>query len=227
MGLNKQTGNMYPFVTHTWNPIRGKCPHDCLYCYMKVYPQPELHFAEKEMGTALGGGNFIFVGSSTDMWCEEVPSQWILDTLKHCREYANRYLFQSKNPARFLKFIGSFPPNTILGTTIETTAYQSPNYSKAPAPLGRAEAMIKLRVNGIPRMVSIEPIMDFDLKIMVELITLIRPEFISVGADSKGHNLPEPNRLKTKELLNSLEERTTVKIKDNLNRLLRQEMPAR
>jgi DNA repair photolyase len=35
MPLNPSKGNMYPFVTHTWNPIRGKCPHDCSYCYMK------------------------------------------------------------------------------------------------------------------------------------------------------------------------------------------------
>ena len=51
MGLNKQKGNMYAFVTHTWNPIRGKCPHDCSYCYMKVYPQSDLRFVEKEMET--------------------------------------------------------------------------------------------------------------------------------------------------------------------------------
>lgn len=27
MGLNKAKGNMYEFITHTWNPIKGKCPH--------------------------------------------------------------------------------------------------------------------------------------------------------------------------------------------------------
>src|SRR3990167_1900105 len=30
--LNKQKGNMYGFVTHTWNPIKGKCSHNCSYC---------------------------------------------------------------------------------------------------------------------------------------------------------------------------------------------------
>lgn len=30
--MNKQTGNMYEWVSHTWNPIKGKCPHDCNYC---------------------------------------------------------------------------------------------------------------------------------------------------------------------------------------------------
>jgi len=30
MTLNKQKGNMYGFVTHTWNVIKGKCPHTLL-----------------------------------------------------------------------------------------------------------------------------------------------------------------------------------------------------
>jgi len=100
MGLNKQKGNMYPFVTHTWNPIRGKCPHDCSYCYMKVYPQKELRFVESEMETNLGEGNFIFVGSSTDMWAVSVPDKWIDCSLNRCHLFVNRYLFQSKNPER-------------------------------------------------------------------------------------------------------------------------------
>ena len=51
MAMNKvkQGSNMYPWVTHTWNVIKGKCPHDCSYCYMKRFPQPELHFDEKEL----------------------------------------------------------------------------------------------------------------------------------------------------------------------------------
>lgn len=28
---------MYDFVTHTWNTIKGECPHDCSYCYMKKW----------------------------------------------------------------------------------------------------------------------------------------------------------------------------------------------
>ena len=75
MALNKQKGNMYAFVTHTWNAVKGKCPHDCEYCYMKEFPQGELKFDEKELKTDLGEGNFIFVGSSCDMFADAVPSQ--------------------------------------------------------------------------------------------------------------------------------------------------------
>lgn len=31
--MNKSKGNMYPWVTHTWNPIKGICPHQCSYLF--------------------------------------------------------------------------------------------------------------------------------------------------------------------------------------------------
>ena len=214
MGLNKQTGNMYAFVTHTWNPVRGKCPHDCSYCYMKVYPQGDFRFIEREMETNLGEGNFIFVGSSTDMWCPESCAEWITLTLGRTRHYNNRYLFQSKNPARFLFYSDFFPENTILGTTIETNFDYE--YSNAPSPEERLLAMEDIR---LPKMISIEPIMDFDSNVMIDWIKRIAPEFVSVGADSKGHKLPEPTPEKMQYLIARLREVTIVKIKDNLRRL--------
>ena len=55
MPLNKSTGNMYEFITLTWNTIKGECPHGCSYCYMKRWgKQPPLHFDEKELKTKLG-----------------------------------------------------------------------------------------------------------------------------------------------------------------------------
>ena len=78
MPLNKTKGNMYDFVTHTWNPIKGRCSHDCQYCYMKRWGElPDLHLDAREMKTDLGSGNYIFVGSSTDMFAEDVSWEWI------------------------------------------------------------------------------------------------------------------------------------------------------
>jgi len=36
MGLNESKGNMYEFVTHTWNAIKGECKHDCTYSDYQV-----------------------------------------------------------------------------------------------------------------------------------------------------------------------------------------------
>lgn len=208
---------MYPFVSHTWNPIKGKCPHDCSYCYMKIFPQRELHLDEKGLAENLGVNNFIFVGSSTDMWADIIHEVWISKVLAHCAEYPdNRYLFQSKNPARFLKFNFDFPA-LIFGTTIETDRHYVDIMGKAYSTYTRYQIMTGIN---LPKMVSIEPIMDFDLDTLVRWIARIKPEFVSIGADSKGHRLPEPPATKIQCLIGELQDITQVKIKDNLKRLL-------
>ena len=89
--IKESKGNMYEFVTHTWNPIKGKCSHGCTYCYMKKMCSrlntPRLDAAE--LTCYLECSNFIFVGSSIDMWAEDIPSHWIkmvLDYLDRCRK---------------------------------------------------------------------------------------------------------------------------------------------
>ena len=97
--LNQQKGNMYGFVSHTWNAVKGKCSHDCEYCYMKRFGHLKaVRLENKEFNDDLGQDNFIFVGSSTDMFAKDVPSEWISRTLSHLRLFDNGYLLQSKNP---------------------------------------------------------------------------------------------------------------------------------
>lgn len=107
--IREAKGNMYEFVSHTWNPIKGKCYHGCSYCYMdKLSPKRgEARLDAGELANAcLGSGNFIFVGSSIDMFAQDIPDSWIKTVLDYCDEY-NRYLFQSKNPARIIGVFGS------------------------------------------------------------------------------------------------------------------------
>jgi len=216
--LNKSKGNMYPWVTHTWNIIKGKCPHDCSYCYMKRFPQADLRYDVKELKTDLGSGNIIFVGSSCDAWASGVSDVWIKSMLLSCSQKPNnKYLFQSKNPTRFKDFATQFPPDFMLGCTIETNRDYS-YISKAPATYYRKVAM---QGYDLPKMVSIEPIMDFDLEHFPLWIEDIKPEFVSIGADSGNNHLPEPSPGKLKALIEALKGITEVKVKDNLDRLLR------
>ena len=217
MGLNKSRGQMYGFVTHTWNVIKGKCPHDCSYCYMKRFPQGELKFDEKELKTDLGEGNFIFVGSSCDMFADEIPSDWIVKTLEHCNKYPkNTYLLQTKNPKRFRDFKLCYPLNCILGVTIESNR-ETP--SEAPNTEERVKKMGGMELFGKRKMVTIEPIMDFDVPSLVDMVKRIRPEFVNIGADSTNNNLPEPSWFKIQNLIKELEKFTKVNLKDNLSRL--------
>jgi DNA repair photolyase len=222
MALKQQTGNMYEFVTHMWGPVRGKCPHDCSYCYVKRWgPLPPMHIDERDMKTDLCKGNFIFVGHTVDLFAEEVPKEWIERVLIHCCKYPdNKYLFQSKNPMRFLNFLDLLPTDVLLATTIETNRVIY-NESKAPPYTLRAYALKVLSELGYRTMVTIEPIFDFDLEDLVGLIKMAHPEWVNIGADSKGHRLPEPSREKINQLIDALKKETSVKLKGNLQRLMR------
>lgn len=224
MGLNPSKGNMYPFVTHTWNTVKGKCPHDCSYCYMKRSKQNPVRFDKKELRTPLFDTEtgedelFIFVGSSCDMFADDIPYDWILKTMYHCRAFDNKYLFQSKNPSAFATpgIQAIFPPNIILGTTIETNRIYE-QMGKAPGPHLRSDYMRTL-AEKFKTMVTIEPIMDFDLGEILSLIGECLPQWVNIGADSQRHNLPEPPPEKIRELILELERFTEVKVKKNLQR---------
>jgi protein gp37 len=171
---------------------------------------------ESELRENMGSGKTIFVQNNSDLFADSIPKEWIFKILAHCNLYPeNTYLFQSKNPKRFHEFITLFPPHTILGTTIETN--KNFDLTKAPQPSRRADAMRDIKIK---KMLSIEPICEFDLPILVGWVKLINPDFVSIGADSKKHNLPEPSKDKVNELIKALEEFTEVKIKSNLGRLV-------
>lgn len=220
MPLNRSSGNMYHFITHTWNAIKGQCPHDCSYCFMKRFgEQKPLRLDRKELRTDLGKDNFIFVGSSCDMWANDVPKPWILSTLVHCRNYDNTYLFQSKNPQRMRDFRSFIPAFSVLGTTIETNRVY-PEMGLSPRPRQRAEAIGRLAAH-FRTMVTIEPIMDFSVEHLSELIFMCEPAWVNIGADSKGHGLPEPSGDKIRELIDNLRRNDVqVKVKSNLKLLL-------
>ena len=226
MGLNKSKGNMYKFITHTWNTVKGQCYHDCSYCYMKRWKNLKpTRFDEKELKTDLGKGNFIFVGSSNDMFSEDIPLEWILKTLKHCKKHDNKYLFQSKNPKRFLNFIDIIDnciitDKSILCTTIESDKYIPEIMKNSPAPIDRSIAMHELSY-AVNTCVTIEPIINFSLKNLINLIQACNPIQVNIGADSGNNNLPEPSKEKIIDLIYEIGKFTKVNQKKNLSRLLK------
>ena len=218
MGLNKSKGNMYEFVTHTWNTVKGRCPHDCSYCYMKRWGDlKKIHLDEKELKADLGSGNFIFVGSSCDMFANDVSESWILKTLNKCGEHDNSYLFQSKNPERMSLYKRFFPPRSKICATIETNRWYPEIMAKSPRPEDRARWMGEMI--GFDRYVTIEPIMDFDLVPFVDLIKSCEPTQVNIGADSGNNGLPEPPAEKILELIDHVSRYASVVKKRNLGRI--------
>jgi len=222
MTLNTQKGNMYGFVTHTWNTIKGFCPHNCSYCYMKRFPQKTLHFDKNELKTDLGRGNYIFVGSSCDMWANNIPIDWITQTLEHCAKFPkNTYLFQTKNPLRFGGVEELTPLTHILCSTIETNREDIIQQCSNAPPIGERALWMKTATDsGHKTMITIEPVMDFDPNELSDIILNIRPTWVNIGADSGKNNLPEPAPDKLNALITTIQPWTNVHLKPNLKRLL-------
>ncbi len=222
MSLNKSKGQMFGFVNYTWNAIKGLCLHACLYCFMLALDHRfnnlgMLRLDEKEFCVNLGKDNFIFVGSSTDMWATNVPSEWIIRVLDRCDEFDNRYLFQSKNPERFLEFINHpVMRKSVLSTTIETNRWDPDIMNMAPQPQDRANAMAAVAAHGVPTMVTIEPAMDFDHDALVAMIRACKPTQVNIGRNTvRSVQLPEPSRNQVQALIAELKTFTQVLVKPN------------
>jgi hypothetical protein len=222
--------NMYDWCV-PWNPLAGECPHKCVYCSTKSIPwksvrekySGELRLDEKAMKKNLGSGNTWFVCAQNDLFANTVPQDFIEEILHRCRIYDdNEYVFQTKNPVRYMRCGCTFPSSSLFGCTIETNhIYENDmglTISKSPSVASRMLAMEKLESR---KFITIEPILDFDVDILSDWIKRINPEFVNIGADSKRHNLPEPSADKIHALIEKLTEYgIEIREKHNLERLL-------
>jgi len=188
--------NMYIASVHQFNPFKG-CDFGCTYCVASFQKQAkrQKHRCRKcyeyvphehperlnERLPKTRGDEFISVVLSGDIaFASYEYREKILDRIR--AESRKPFLIQSKNPAVFLEH--RFPENVILGTTIETNRDDiAAKYSKAPAPSMRKEAMCKL--NHPRKMITIEPILKFDLEQLVSWVLEINPEMVWVGYNSK------------------------------------------
>ena len=229
--MNKKNGNMYDFITHTSNPIKGLCPHECGYCYMRAifrhyHGDETLRLDEYELKVNYGKNKFIFLGTSTDMFANAVPTEWILQVYDKCLQHPdNKYLFQSKNPGRVLEPqlinhpLMQLKDRICFATTIESN--RDYPISKAQSMTERADAMAQLQAMGFPVMVTIEPIMDFDHEELVEMLKKIKPFQVNIGCNtSKEIKLPEPTRDQIYALVQELSTFTNVELKSNSKRIL-------
>lgn len=227
--LNVAKGNMYEFVSHTWNPIKGICIHQCKYCYMRNLLSERYKckpvLVEKEFKRNLDEAGILFVGSSIDMFAKDVPDAFIMRVLNHCELFNESrpekghivYLFQSKDPARILKFANHpVMKHAVIATTLETNRYDAEIMGNAPTIEERVAAMGKIAEMGIYTMVTAEPLMDFDKEEFVELIKRCKPRRVNIGRNStRNIVLPEPTADKVKDLVSTLREFTRVHIKNN------------
>lgn len=232
--MNTANGNMYGFIDRTYNPIKhAACSHGCCYCYMidmilRYGGDTTLQLSEKELNIRLGSGKDIFVGSSTDMFAADVPEEWIIKVLDHLYAFpGNRYLLQTKNPARFKEFVDhplftACRESVVLCTTVESDL-DYPDVSKAPSIGERIVAMQEIAALGFLTMVTVEPIMQFtDADSFARLIASVNPCQVNIGANtSRRVKLPEPSKNEVEALITALQNLgMDVHLKSNLSRLM-------
>ena len=214
--MKKATGNMYPFITHTWNPVRGLCPYNCKYCYTGRWGKlPPLHLDEKVLNEKLRENNFIFICSGCDLFHPAVPDEWISRVILHTKKYNNQYLLHTKNPERALGWEQNITDNHILCVTIETDLFFTPPVGYAPSFNKRLFALDMWTGR---KMITVEPIMRFSEYFAKKLVHSA-PEQINIGAVTGKNKLPEPGAVDIELFVSYLERYTKVCLKENLRRI--------
>jgi len=210
----------------TWNPYFG-CNYHCyrdgcwarkkmahrlgkmLKCNLCYDFKPHLHPKRLEH---VPRDPKIFVGAHCDQFGDWVLSGTIHMILEVCRQTPKElWFFETKNPRRYLEFLDYFPENTVLSTTIETNR-KLVGMGRAPPTQERFESIYRV-ASRFPVHVAIEPIMKFDLDIMVKWMKVLRPIKVAVGYDSLHNCLEEPSKAETLKLIEKLEQFTDVERK--------------
>lgn len=222
--VNKKKSNMYPLSLKQWNPFVG-CGFDCTYCEasfkrqakrqmhncMKCYKYtPHTHSERLTIPIpTTKGDEFIFTCASGDIsFC---PISFLKKIIKRIEGNPNKtFLIQSKNPKTFSRV--KFPDNVILGITLETNRNKLySTVSKAPKPTQRFKDFLK--ITHPRKMITIEPIMDFDFDIMLKWVKQVKPQLVWIGYDSKNEGLfPEPDMNKFMKLYRAVK-KAGIKIK--------------
>ncbi len=204
--MTSTNSNMY-VDAKTWSPFKG-CEFDCTYCRPSFQKQAKrqkqrcldcynyVPHCHHERLDKIPSADIVFVCGNADIsFCDPGFARRIIERINihNVRCPAKTYYFQSKRPEYFEQFLKLFPDNVILLTTLETNrdaGYTS--VSKAPVPTERYR---QFKALDYPRkVVTIEPVMDFDPAVFSRWITEIGPEYVWLGFNSRPKQVqfPEP-----------------------------------
>lgn len=215
--VKKPKTGMYP-EAKTWNPFKG-CLFGCSYCApsfqrqakrqkqncMKCYQYiPHYHpdklskIPSSEIVFACGNGDISF--------CRPEFVRKIIEAIKqHKSKMRQTFYLQSKKPDCLKPYLHLLPGNVMLVTTLETNRDRGyDQISKAPVPSKRYRQFLSLKY---PRkIVTIEPLVDFDVRPFAKWIIKIKPEYVWLGFNSKNKevSLPEPSKEKVQRFIEIL-----------------------
>jgi hypothetical protein len=218
------TSNMYA-DTKTWNPFVG-CRFQCIYCRVSFQRQlkrwgkgncrdcydyaPHRH---PERLNRIPSSRIVFCCGDGDIaFCDTDFLEAIVQavSMHNRRSPYKTYYFQSKDwvsAGRVIPFLEEYVlKNAVILETLETNRDESyGSVSMAPRPTLRHKAFREVAYER--KVVTVEPILDFDLDPFFRMISEVEPEYVWIGYNSKPNlvRLPEPNLEKTITLIRLLE----------------------
>jgi protein gp37 len=211
---------MFDKIDKTWNPVIG-CLHNCSYCWARRLAETRLKdmakyrdgFKPKLVDYELSKkfkNRFVFACDMADLFGDWVPPEWIVSVLGAINNSpTSQFLLLTKNPKRYKEFLDLYPENVVFGATIETNRGYA--VSNAPSTVERYKSMAELPFDN--KLISIEPVMDFDLDVFAQWMKDIKPAIVYIGYDNYNNGLSEPSLSKTKQLIKQLKTFTGVRTK--------------
>jgi hypothetical protein len=206
--------------TVSWSPFQG-CNFECKYCEQSFQRQAkrklhdclecycyEPHYHPERLKKVPNAGVVAVCGNSDVAFCNPDFMHKIVDVMQQDEKKGRIWFVQSKKPSCLEPYLNDFPRNTVLLTTLETNRDEGyAKVSKAPPPSVRYEMFSNLRY---PRkVVTIEPIMEFDFEIFLNWIVNIQPEAVYIGFESSRYEMPftEPHMEKVLNFIAALRTR--------------------
>lgn len=159
--------------------------------------KPAVHL--KEFDRKFKSNEWVFISSMGDL--AFAPNYVYAHIFETATKYPQtNFLMCTKSP-KFYKTHFMPLPNLYFGATIETNRDTS-KFSKAPTTEYRYNVMREL--HNYKKMLSLEPLMDFDHATLMSWITEINPKIVEVGIDNYHVGLPEPSAEKITNLIKSI-----------------------
>ncbi len=185
-------GSAIEWTDATWNPVRGctKVSPGCKHCYAETFAERfrgvpghpfeqgfDLRLVPEALGLPLRwrGSRRIFVNSMSDLFHEDVPTEYIVrvfDVIRHAEQHQFQIL--TKRAERLVEVCSEIrlPPNAWLGVSVENQ-----KYTTRIADLRKVKAAV--------RFLSIEPLLG-----PVENLRLSGIHWVIVGGESGHHARP-------------------------------------
>jgi hypothetical protein len=201
--MNKSTTHMYANAK-SWNPFKG-CGFDCAYCgpSFKRQAKRQKQLCEKcytfephehpERLARIPAAEIVFACGNGDIsFADPAYVRRIIEAMRG-KGGGKTFYLQTKRPESLKQFLGLLPDTVILVATLETNRDDGyDKVSKAPPPSVRFWQFLGL--DWPRKVVTAEPLMDFDVGPFADWIIRINPEYVWLGMNSRPAEvrLPEP-----------------------------------